>query len=107
MHHKKNRITILLLSLLMLAVFLQVPSNASLAEEKQLQADDEKTIRFVLIPEKNIFEQRRRYKYITDYLSAKMDMNFIVKSWLIMGILARLLLKVKPMQAFSEVSVMY
>ena len=63
----------------MLAILLQVPSNESLAEEKQLQPDDEKTLRFVLVPEKNIFEQRRRYKYITDYLSKKMDMNFIVE----------------------------
>ncbi len=79
MLHKKNRITIQLLSLLMLAILLQVPSNESFAEEKQLQPDDEKTLRFVLVPEKNIFEQRRRYKYITDYLSEKMDMNFIVE----------------------------
>ncbi len=63
----------------MLAIFLQVPSNASFAGEKQLQPDDEKTLRLVLVPEKNVFEQRKRYKYITDYLSTKMDMNFIVE----------------------------
>ena len=63
----------------MLAILLQVPSNESFAEEKQLQPDDEKTLRLVLVPEKNIFEQRKRYKYITDYLSTKMDMNFIVE----------------------------
>jgi phosphonate transport system substrate-binding protein len=79
MLHKKNHITIQLLSLLMLAIFLQVPSNASFAGEKQLQPDDEKTLRLVLVPEKNVFEQRKRYKYITDYLSTKMDMNFIVE----------------------------
>lgn len=61
------------------AILLQVSSNESLAEEKQLQPDDEKTLRLILVPEKNIFEQRRRYKYITDYLSKKMDMNFIVE----------------------------
>lgn len=61
------------------AILLQVSSNESLAEEKQLQPDDEKTLRLVLVPEKNIFEQRRRYKYITDYLSKKMNMNFIVE----------------------------
>lgn len=73
--------TVFLTSFLLVcfAILLQVPSNESLAEEKQLQPDDEKTLRFVLVPEKNIFEQRRRYKYITDYLSEKMDMNFIVE----------------------------
>jgi phosphonate transport system substrate-binding protein len=73
--------TVFLTSFLLVcfAILLQVPSNESLAEEKQLQPDDEKTLRFVLVPEKNIFEQRRRYKYITDYLSQKMDMNFIVE----------------------------
>jgi phosphonate transport system substrate-binding protein len=73
--------TVFLTSFLLVcfAILLQVPSNESLAEEKQLQPDDEKTLRFVLVPEKNIFEQRRRYKYITDYLTEKMDMNFIVE----------------------------
>jgi ABC-type phosphate/phosphonate transport system substrate-binding protein len=73
--------TVFLTSFLLVcfAILLQVPSNESLAEEKQLQPDDEKTLRLVLVPEKNIFEQRRRYKYITDYLSKKMDMNFIVE----------------------------
>jgi len=75
----KNRITFYLLSLLMLAVFLQVSSNDSLAEKKQSQADDENILRLVLVPEKNVFEQRRRYKYITDYLSAKMNIRFIVE----------------------------
>jgi phosphonate transport system substrate-binding protein len=73
--------TVFLTSFLLVcfAILLQVPSNESFAEEKQLQHDDEKTLRLVLVPEKNIFEQRRRYKYITDYLSTKMDMNFIVE----------------------------
>ena len=75
----KNRIIFHLLSLLMLAIFLQVSSNNSLAEKNQPQLDDENILRLVLVPEKNIFEQRRRYKYITDYLSTKMDMHFIVE----------------------------
>jgi phosphonate transport system substrate-binding protein len=41
--------------------------------------DDEKTLRLLLVPEQNTFEQRRRYKYITDYLSRKMEMNVIVE----------------------------
>ena len=79
MVRKKNHISIHLLSLLILVIFLQVPSNYSLAQEKQPEDTDEKTLRLVLVPEKNVFEQRRRYKYITDYLSVKMDMNFTVE----------------------------
>ena len=77
MLHKKNHITVHLLTLLILVIFLQVPSNYSLAAEKH--PEGEKTLRLVLVPEKNVFEQRRRYKYITDYLSTKMDMNFTVE----------------------------
>ena len=79
MLHKRNHITIHLLSLLIFAIFLQVPGNISLAEEKQIQVDDEKIFRLAIVPEKNIFEQRRRYKYITNYLSSKMDLNFILE----------------------------
>jgi phosphonate transport system substrate-binding protein len=74
---KKNRISVHLLSLLILVIFLQVPSYYSLASEKH--PEDEKTLHLVLVPEKNVFEQRRRYKYITDYLSKRMDMNFTVE----------------------------
>ena len=77
MPHKKNHITVHLLTLLILVIFLQVPGNYNLAEAKQ--PEDEKTLRLVLVPEKNVFEQRRRYKYITDYLSKRMDMNFTVE----------------------------
>ena len=79
MLRKKNRITSLLFSLPMLAIFLLSPSNTTLADENRLQPDDQNILRMVLIPEKNIFEQQKRYKYITDYLSSKMDMNFIVE----------------------------
>jgi phosphonate transport system substrate-binding protein len=54
-----------------------MPGNFNLAEANQ--PEDEKTLRLVLVPEKNVFEQRRRYKYITDYLSKRMDMNFTVE----------------------------
>jgi len=79
MLRKKNHITSLLFCLPMLAIFLFSPSNNTLAEENRLQPDDKNILRMVLIPEKNIFEQQKRYKYITDYLSSKMDMNFIVE----------------------------
>ena len=64
----------------MLVIFLQVSSNDSFAGKKQLNPNDENTLHLVLVPEKNIFEQRRRYKYITDYLSTKMEMHFIVET---------------------------
>jgi len=76
---KKNHITSLLFSLLMLPIFLLSPRNNTLAEENGLIPDNQKILRMVLVPEKNIFEQQRRYKFITDYLSSKMDMNFIVE----------------------------
>ena len=76
---RKNSLTFHLLSLLMLAILLQVSSNDSLAEKNQPQSDNENILRLVLVPEKNIFEQRRRYKYITDYLSTKMNMRFVVE----------------------------
>ena len=47
--------------------------------EAQIQPDAEPTLRLLLIPEKNTFEQRRRYKFITDYLSKKMALNVIVE----------------------------
>ena len=76
---RKNSLTFHLLSLLMLAILLQMSSNDSLAEKNQPQSDNENILRLVLVPEKNIFEQRRRYKYITDYLSTKMNMRFVVE----------------------------
>lgn len=36
-------------------------------------------LRLVIIPEKNVFEQRRRYKFITDYLSKKLEMAVLVE----------------------------
>ncbi len=47
--------------------------------EIQIPPNNNRTLRVVLIPEKNTFEQRRRYKYITDYLSQKMEMHVIVE----------------------------
>ena len=75
----KKHIIIQLFFLLMFAIFFLMPGAGTFAEGNKLQSADENTIRMVLVPEKNIFEQRRRYKFITDYLSTKMDLNFIVE----------------------------
>jgi phosphonate transport system substrate-binding protein len=56
-----------------------LPAPACYGVETEMQADDAKTLRLLLVPEKNSFEQRRRYKYITDYLSRKMEMNVTVE----------------------------
>jgi len=47
--------------------------------EIQPQSEAEETLRLVLVPEKNTFEQLRRYKLITNYLSQKMGLNVIVE----------------------------
>ena len=57
--------------------FLPVPVCSG--TEHQVQADAEKTFRLLLVPEKNSFEQRRRYRFIADYLSKKMDMTVIIE----------------------------
>jgi len=44
-----------------------------------MQTDATRTLRLLLVPEKNTFEQQRRYKYITDYLSRKIGMNVLVE----------------------------
>jgi phosphonate transport system substrate-binding protein len=56
-----------------------LPVPGCYGAENQVQSDVERTLRLLLVPEKNTFEQRRRYKYITDYLSRKMEMNVIVE----------------------------
>ena len=65
------------LILTMFQLFLPVPESHG--AEPQMQSDAPRTLRLVLVPEKNTFEQRKRYKYITDYLSKKMEMNVIVE----------------------------
>jgi phosphonate transport system substrate-binding protein len=49
------------------------------AEEGQHGPDSPKIIHLVIVPEKNVFEQRRRYQYITSYLSEKTGINFTVE----------------------------
>lgn len=78
MLNKKNNLLPNLLLLVIFAAFLQLPCR-SIAEDKLMQDDDKITLRMLIVPEKNIFEQRRRYKIITDYLSQKTDINFIVE----------------------------
>jgi phosphonate transport system substrate-binding protein len=57
--------------------FLPVPETYG--AETQIKSNVKRTLRLLLVPEKNTFEQRRRYKYITDYLSQKMEMNVVVE----------------------------
>lgn len=55
------------------------PLSDSHGIETPESADDGRTLRLLIVPEKNTFEQRRRYKYITEYLSRKMDMIVTVE----------------------------
>ncbi len=47
--------------------------------ESPINAVEAEPLRLLLVPEKNTFEQHRRYKYITDYLSRKLEMNVTVE----------------------------
>ncbi len=63
----------------LLTLLFWFQASDCLASEYPKSANDERTLRLLLVPEKNSFEQRRRYKYITEYLSQKMEMNVIVE----------------------------
>lgn len=56
-----------------------MPATYCHGVEAQMERDSVRTLRLLLVPEKNTFEQRRRYKYITDYLSKKMGMHVLVE----------------------------
>ena len=68
-----------LFSIIFFTLLLFLPVPDCYGAETQVQADAERTLRLLLVPEKNTFEQRRRYKYITDHLSKKMEMNVTVE----------------------------
>jgi len=74
---KTTMTTYFCIGLLILLFWFHAPD--CLGSESPKPPDDEKTLRLLLIPEKNSFEQRRRYKYITEYLSRKMEMNVVVE----------------------------
>jgi len=68
-----------LFSIILSYLLFFIPVSHCYGAETQIQPDAEPTLRLLLIPEKNTFEQRRRYKIITDYLSKKMGLNVIVE----------------------------
>jgi len=79
-----NRITdcivLSIISIIFFTIFPIQPHHTCLGEENHSRTNSEDmTLRLVLVPEQNIFEQRRRYKYITDYLTRKMGLNVIVE----------------------------
>ena len=76
----KYLLTSLLFFLLLPVYPYLVPGSSDCsAEEKLLVPETMDTIRLVLVPEKNVFEQRKRYQSIAAYLSEKMNMNFTVE----------------------------
>ena len=68
-----------LLSTLLFTFLPFLPAADCHGTETETQARAERTLRLLLVPEKNTFDQRRRYRYITDYLSRKMEMNVTVE----------------------------
>jgi phosphonate transport system substrate-binding protein len=79
MNLMQNFIFPVLLSVILSTLFSFLPVPHCYGTETQVQSDAAPTLRLLLIPEKNTFEQRRRYQFITDYLSKKMEMNVIVE----------------------------
>ena len=72
-------IALSLISSVLFAFFslLSVPDCISAEIEEEPETGI--TLRLAIVPEKNTFEQLRRYKYITDYLSQKMEMHVTVE----------------------------
>ena len=68
-----------LFPVILFALLSILPIPGSCTAEPQMQLDTERTLRLLLVPEKNTFEQHRRYKYIADYLSERMEMNVTVE----------------------------
>ncbi len=56
-----------------------LPASLCYGTEPQAQSAAGNSLRLVLVPEKNTFEQLRRYKFISDYLSQKMELNVTVE----------------------------
>ena len=74
----KNSIPASLLFFLLLTLLPVIPDSVCLGDDTQSRSVEEKTLRLLLIPETNSFEQRRRYTFIANYLSEKMEMDVTV-----------------------------
>jgi phosphonate transport system substrate-binding protein len=75
-----RKVIFILLIFPILVNYAPLTAQTEPPDEKNLTPEmGEITLRLVIIPEKNIFEQRRRYKYITDYLSKKLEMPVLVE----------------------------
>ncbi|UCD66629.1 MAG: phosphate/phosphite/phosphonate ABC transporter substrate-binding protein [Deltaproteobacteria bacterium] len=79
MIHLRKLIISNLLTAFLFTLFSALLSADCHSEEAQSQNEDASILRLVIIPEKSVFEQRRRYRFITDYLSKKMDMIVIIE----------------------------
>jgi len=70
---------IIIFSLLFLLITASASSQDGISRENQPSESDGKILRLVIVPEKNVFDQRRRYKFITDYLSKKLEITVLVE----------------------------
>jgi phosphonate transport system substrate-binding protein len=70
---------IIVFSLVVLLITASASSQDDISSKNQPSGTDESVLRLVIIPEKNVFEQRRRYGFITNYLSKKLGMTVLVE----------------------------
>lgn len=75
MNKTQKHSTLVLLFAVFLTLFCLLPESDCNGQEPENEA----TLRFAIVPEKNSFEQLRRYKYITDYLSQETGLNVTVE----------------------------
>ena len=69
-----------------LLLFIALPANSLFVQAQELETaadtplNDIETegLHVVLVPEKSVFEQRRQYRYLTEYLSEKLGMPVLV-----------------------------
>jgi phosphonate transport system substrate-binding protein len=79
MIYLKKPLVLNLLAAFLFTVFSMLLPVDSHSVESQPQDENTSILRLVIIPEKSVFEQRRRYKFITDYLSKRMGMIVIIE----------------------------
>lgn len=60
---------------LALLFFLSIGTPMNIRAEQTNETIEQRGLHLALVPEKNVFEQRRRYRYITDYLSKKLGIT--------------------------------
>ena len=74
-----RKLFIIIFSLFFLLVTSSASAQDDISRKNRPSESDGEILRLVIVPEKNVFDQRRRYKFITDYLSKKLEMTVLVE----------------------------